>query len=157
MVVNKPFPREGNRDKRLTFAKLHKNWTEHPWQEVWWIQIWCFQLKSSSICMEQVRRELQPWVYRNLQNMVEAPSCFENAESCLSALFCSREVKKSCTLEDHFVSHSSWFSQQSVSILPRELHYLISRGRGSLTHLSAWWAKCQSPPKCWMECINKRL
>lgn len=68
-----------------------------------------------------------------------------------------RVQKKHSPLKTIFPCHSLWFSQQSVSILPGELHYLISGGRGSLTHLSAWWAKCQSPSKCWMECINKRL
>lgn len=34
MTVKKPFLREGNKEKMLKHASLHKNWTENLWQWV---------------------------------------------------------------------------------------------------------------------------
>ena len=36
MAVKKPFLRKGNREKRLSYAKWHKKWTENQWKQVWW-------------------------------------------------------------------------------------------------------------------------
>ena len=34
VAVKKPFLRKGNREKRLSYAKLNKKWTENQWQQV---------------------------------------------------------------------------------------------------------------------------
>ena len=34
VAVKKPFLRKGNREKRLSYAKSHKKWTENQWQQV---------------------------------------------------------------------------------------------------------------------------
>ena len=36
VAVKKPFLSKGNREKRLRYAKWHKNWTENQWQQVLW-------------------------------------------------------------------------------------------------------------------------
>ena len=36
VTVKKPFLRKGNREKRLSYAKWHKKWTENQWQQVLW-------------------------------------------------------------------------------------------------------------------------
>ena len=36
VAVKKPFLWKGNNEKRLRYAKWHKEWTENQWQQVWW-------------------------------------------------------------------------------------------------------------------------
>jgi len=41
VAVRKPFLRKGNREKRLRYAKWHKNWTVNQWQEDLWSDEFC--------------------------------------------------------------------------------------------------------------------
>jgi len=36
VAVKKLFLKKGNREKRLSYAKRHKKWTENQWQQVLW-------------------------------------------------------------------------------------------------------------------------
>ena len=48
VAAKKPFLRKGNRQKRLVYAKNHKNWTENQWQKVLWSDESKFEIFGSN-------------------------------------------------------------------------------------------------------------